>query len=182
MDASTFDRLTRTLFRTTSRRAALGVLLASAGGALGLGVPPPATAQGCKANRERCGSDAACCSGRCTRRRQEGPRVCRQADNQGECTVEQDVCAGNNTHCGTNSSADLCFCFVTTTGRSFCGASVGIPAENCDCASNEECADRFGQGAKCVATGASGFITCQTCREEGGTGCVLPCPNLDPVP
>jgi hypothetical protein len=46
----------------------------------------------------------------------------------------------------------------------------------------EECEDRIEQGAKCVATGPSGFATCQTGREQGGTGCVLPCPNLDPVP
>jgi hypothetical protein len=103
--------------------------------------------------------------------------VCRRADNQGVCTVEQNICTGGSISCGTGSLGP-CVCYVTTTGRSFCGAMAGFQLGTCGCASNQECEQRLGlKGAKCVVTD-----NCPGCPSGATSGCMAPCENLDPVP
>jgi hypothetical protein len=181
MDASAFDRLTRMLFRATSRRAALGALLTTAGATLGLAGTQRATAQGeCTVNGEPCHTGDDCCSGLC-KRKNNGKKICKQADNQGVCTIDDDACAGSGFACGTASGGSDCFCFVTTTGRSFCGDFFTIQqTEDCDCTSNKECERRIGKGAKCIQAGTD----CQapSCPPSTTSGCMAPCQSLDPIP
>ena len=178
MDVTTFDRLARTVATTGTRRTALGTLLAAAGTALGLS-GGTAHAQGCLTTGEPCATGAACCSGRC--RRRHGKKKCRAADNQGECTVEENICTGSGSIvCGTGDGRGPCFCYVTTRGRSFCGANIRIQSGNCDCTSDTECEERIGKGAKCVQT-TFGFGSDVCNCPDNTTGCMAPCPNLDPV-
>jgi hypothetical protein len=173
MDASAFDRLARTLFRATSRRAALGALLTTAGAALGLAGTQRASAQGCLTNGERCHLGEDCCSGRC-KRRNNGKKVCKPAEHQGVCTIEQNRCVGSSGGCGEESGGAPCVCVVTTIGRSFCGA--GPVPETCGCTSNKKCEKQVGKGAKC----AQGRDQCPTgCGSSGDNVCVTPCPTLD---
>jgi hypothetical protein len=182
MDAAAFDRLSRTLSTAISRRATLAGLLAAAGSALSLSGGQQAGAQGCFANGTRCSNGTECCSGRC-RRRNDGKKVCRRAASQGECTVEDNVCLeGLSVQCGTDGTGTVaCRCFVTTTGRSFCGLNPLNPPTDCDCASNRECEQSLGKGAKCVQVASSGSGNFCGCPGST-TGCRAPCPNLDPVP
>ena len=148
MDVSTFDRLSRTLWLTGSRRTTLSALLGSAAVALGLAGTDRAIAQGgCKANGQRCIDGTECCSGRCRRRQPTGPQVCRRAENQGECTVQEDFCAFGSIFCGTDSGG-ACTCFVTNKGRSFCGSI--LQGATCGCTSTRQCEQQVGKGAKCV--------------------------------
>jgi hypothetical protein len=174
MDPRRFDRLTQTLSTTGSRRATLAGLLAAAGGVLSLGASLPAVAQGCQPNGTRCRDGAQCCSGRCKRRNRDTHGTCRQADNQGECTVALNICTSNSITCGSDGGGSLpCLCYVTKTGRSFCGAR--FPAEaTCGCTSNTQCEKQAGKGAKCVQ--GTAFCDCAT------NFCVGACSNLDPVP
>jgi hypothetical protein len=183
MDVATFDQLARTLGLAGTRRAALATLLAGAGTALGLTGEQRASAQGCTSNGARCQDGTECCSGRCKPKRHTHHHisVCRQADNQGACTVGENICAGSSDFsCGTGSLG-LCHCFVTTTGRSFCGAFFNIRrTDDCDCTSNDECEDRIGKGAKCIQTGTR--CVGPSCPPSTTSGCMAPCQHLDPVP
>jgi hypothetical protein len=158
LDAERFDRLARTLSGIGSRRAALAALL-SAAGALHLADPSRTLAQGCLPNGAVRTAGAECCSGRCKH------KTCRQAPNQGLCTVEWNECAGN-------SRLGSCVCFVTIKGRSFCGHHSG--KENpCGCASHMECRRRFGKDARCVES--SEFCNCPAGTT---TTCAERCPEL----
>jgi hypothetical protein len=181
MDPHAFDRLARTLFAAGSRRAALGALLAATGTALGLTRGHRVAAQGCspggeccKANGRGCHTGDNCCSGRCVRRR--GKKICKQAGNQGLCEVGDDACTGTTFFCGTASDSGDCVCFATTKGHSFCGNNSEIQPGNCDCTSGKECERRLGKGAKCVRVGAD----CEGACPGATTGCMAPCPELDP--
>ena len=179
MDAAAFDRLGRTIWRVGSRRAALGTLLTTAGAILGLAGIDRATAQGeCQGNGERCDDGDERCSGRC-KREHRGKHVCRRADNQGTCMIDQNACAiqGSPT-CGTGSFGS-CHCFVTTAGRSFCGETGTIQSGNCGCNSNQECEQSLGKGAKCVQ---STDACDDSCPLGTTTSCMGPCETLDPVP
>jgi hypothetical protein len=178
--ATRFDRLTQVLFTAGSRRGALRALLAVAGSALSLAGGQRVSAQNCAAAGKRCGGGREpCCSGWCKRKRGSSKKFCRQADNQGVCTVVDNICAGSSHVCGRNASgAPVCLCFVTTSGRSFCGAEEQIQPGNCDCVSNQECEQRIGKGAKCIQVDQF----CDDACPGSTTGCKAPCPNLNPVP
>jgi hypothetical protein len=161
MDAAAFDRLSLAVGRSGTRRLVLGALLAASGTALGLAGGQRASAQGCLANGTQCSDGAECCSGRCHRNRNKGRNTCRQADNQGTCTIEQDRCINNADTCNGNSD---CGCGITTRGQSFCHAVVPCIA----CKRNAECEKVTGRGSKCVG--------CTACGGDGTT-CAAPCPS-----
>jgi hypothetical protein len=148
MDASAFDRLSRTLWMAGSRRVALGALLATAGAALGLAETNRVTAHSCtlKANGQHCSNGSECCSGWCKRKQGTKKKFCRQAAGQGTCTTAENGCEGNVVSCGTN-----CDCLVTTQGRSFCSDSSTPSGGSCD--SDRQCENRLGKGAKCIGGG-----------------------------
>jgi hypothetical protein len=109
-----------------------------------------------------------------------------RAGNQGICTVEQNHCSrggdsgdGNSIECGTSSGGFECWCYVTTTGNSFCGDTSVI--QTCDCTSNRQCERRHGKSSKCVAIGADPSPPCLATDCSTGTGCIPPCKDLFPV-
>jgi hypothetical protein len=175
MDASTFDRLTRKVVTHASRRAALAALLAGTGGVLGLSVARPAGAQSCLTDGTRCRNATECCSSWCKRKHDSHKKFCRRADNQGICRGADNKCISGSVVCGTNSTGDGCPCFVTTAGRSFCGAGSVVAADGCDCTSNMQCERRIGKGAKCVQVEG---VCAALCPSGTTTGCLAPCPNL----
>jgi hypothetical protein len=141
-----FDRLTLALSTTGSRRIALRALLSAT--ALSVAGGQRVNAQACTPNGQRCGrpTDLQCCSGLCKRKQGSQKKYCRKADHQGTCDIEQDGCLGGVT-CNGNVQ---CNCFVTTTGRSFCGGSLSCTA----CTSDAECKPVMGKGSKCVQCAA----------------------------
>lgn len=179
MDAPTFDRLSRSLWLTGSRRTALRALLGSAAAARGLAGTDRVIAQEvCKADGQRCSDGSECCSGRCHRRHRSGPPVCRQGGNQGVCTVQKDWCASETRHltCGTNSVGS-CECYLTTRGHSFCGTRDSSQPRDCGCSRSKECERRLGRGARCIRN-----IGGCDCPPENLNFCIAPCENLAPVP
>ena len=173
MDPTRFDRLTRTLSTAGSRRAALRALLAGTTAVLGLaGAQRTAAQLDCtlKATGARCQSGAECCSGWCKRKRGSRKKFCRLADQQGVCNVENNYCGSSSFPCGFDDSGNICLCFVTTTGRSFCGLG-GIAAQDCGCTSDKAC-EPLGAGAKCVQANVACGCASST------SACLRPCPKL----
>jgi hypothetical protein len=169
--ATRFDRLTQVLFTAGSRRAALRALLAVAGSALSLAGGQRVSAQDCAAAGKRCGGGREpCCSGWCKRKRGSSKKFCRQADNQGVCTVKHNYCVTGSPPCGLDDSDNECLCFVTTTGRSFCGLG-GFSAQDCGCTSDKAC-ETLGAGAKCVQADVACGCASST------SACLRPCPKL----
>ena len=152
MDPTRFDRLTQMLSTAGSRRVALRALLGGVTAVLGLaGVQRAAAQLDCTltATGARCQSGAECCSGWCKRKRGSRKKSCRLANQQGVCNVENNICGPGSFPCGFDDSGNTCLCFVTITGRSYCGLG-GISADNCGCTSDKECVTRLNTAAKCV--------------------------------
>jgi hypothetical protein len=136
------------------------------------------SAQTCAATAERCGraTDLPGCSGWCKRKHGSRKKFCRQADRQGVCTVEQNICVETKGSfpCGLDESGNECFCFETTADHSFCGLG-GISADNCDCTSDKQCEKRIGTGAKCVQVN-------EACGcDDSTTACLGPCPKPNTI-
>jgi hypothetical protein len=111
------------------------------------------------------------------RPRRQRAEACRQAGNQGLCTVDDDHCIDSAIICGTASDSGDCSCFVTTAGRSFCGNNSEIQLGNCGCASNTQCQRLLGDGARCVQVAD----LCEgSCPSGATSGCMAPCPELNP--
>jgi hypothetical protein len=179
MDTEQFDRLARDVNRAGTRRGALRLLwsgaLAGAGVVLGLNVAQPARAQSCLGDGARCSDAAECCSSWCKRKHGSHKKFCRRAENQGICSGADNKCTSGSVVCGTNSTGDGCPCFVTTAGRSFCGAGSVVEADDCGCTGDKQCEQRIGKGAKCVQVEG---VCAALCPSGTTTGCLAPCPNL----
>ncbi|MGH2616808.1 MAG: hypothetical protein ACRDJC_16355 [Thermomicrobiales bacterium] len=175
MDASRFDRLTRSLAAASSRRLLLRGLAA-----LGLAVgsvpavarakkrrkKPQLNAFGCVDVGGACrGNDALCCSGICQGKKPKKGKKDRSrcvAHNVGGCTIGQDVCLGVASTCGTVEGSS---CFRTTGKASFCG--VRDQSDCVDCTKDTDCEAAFGQGAAC--------LVCDDCiMVSGNTACIAP--------
>jgi hypothetical protein len=113
----------------------------------------------------------------------DAEKRCRQADHQGVCTIKQNECTFDGSRpCGTLSSGSGCRCFVTTEGHSFCGRTAPLRINDCGCFNNRDCEQRIGPGAKCIQPkGDAGHRFLCGCRGTR-SGCMAPCPTLDPVP
>lgn len=166
MDADRFDRLTVSLTRT--RRSLLGLL-----SALGVtGLLSEEVLAACAENGTRCGraGDEPCCSGRCVRKRGTRKKFCRQAPGQGICTVESPtICAGGVTYCHEPDTNELCTCFVTSRGYSFCGGDGG----DCfACETDTNCEPRVGgrRGDRCIECAGCGTAF-------NNRACYSKCPN-----
>lgn len=98
MDGKRFDKLTKVLTSTGSRRSAVKGLLAGAAasvaGALGLEAAAAqdsgrvGTLAQCRGTRDNCKKSSVCCSRRCVR----GKCQCRQ--DGGACSVDRACCSG----------------------------------------------------------------------------------------
>jgi hypothetical protein len=173
LDAERFDRLLLTLTRARSRRSVLGLL-----GALGLTAVASEetrathTPGDCRHNGVRCTAGTQCCSGRCVRKRGTTKKFCRQAPDQGICTIEDNICGTRTTACDAAGTA-ACVCFVTSRGFSFCGSLTGTTCVNCT--SDAECVNRAGVGQagdRCVPANPP---TC--CTGVSERLCVHACPD-----
>jgi hypothetical protein len=168
MDATHFDRLTRTIPALLSRR---GILRGIGSAALGLGlarVPGTATAKNKKLKRNgygcvdvgnACrGNDANCCSGICQgkkpKRGEKDKSVC-VAHNARTCTNGQDSCLQGNITCGT-----MGICLQTTGKAEYCGKAGACAV----CTKDADCEATKGPGAACAICAAS-------CAGTGGTAC-----------
>ena len=89
---------------------------------------------------------------------------------QGCMCTGQSVCIDENapnTVCSARSDSQLCFCYVSRTGRPICGGTVSFS----DCTSDAEC----GAGGACVASTGPG-----PCGGNGNPSfCVAPCCTPD---
>jgi hypothetical protein len=175
MDATNFDRLTRMLAGSASRRGLIHGLAI----ALGLGFTatdfvgsadakkkkrkkPKKNDFGCLNVGKACnGKDGKCCSGLCKGKRPKKGKKDKSkcvAHDVGSCQADQDSCAGVEIPCGEGAT-----CFRTTGQASFCG---GEEAGECVvCKKDTDCESDFGGGAACVV--------CPNCFETG-TACVSP--------
>jgi hypothetical protein len=177
MDATRFDTLTQGWSTRRSRRTALRLVgvpaLGSVLGLLGMSTAGATHEPGlCLPNGSRCGQtdDPACCSGRCKRKRDTNKKFCRAAPGQGICTIEGDTCLTGSHACDAGGTFS-CTCYVTTTGRSFCGDNDSATCVNCQ--SDRDCEERpeVGQrGDRCVQGPAC-------CPDTGNRLCVHKCPT-----
>ena len=163
MDAEHFDRLVLTLTRARTRRSVLGLLAA-----LGLTrLVARDVAAACLANGRRCLRTTDCCSGWCKRKRGTFKKFCRQAPEQGICTIESNSCTIGSPYCDVDRSG-TCACFVTTRGFSFCGRGV---IDCFACATNADCEQRTGEaGARCVPCSGA-------CAHINERACIRKCPD-----
>lgn len=177
MSDSRFDRLTRRLSATPTRRGVLLGLAAS----LGLAVtrmPRAVTAKNkhkkkLKRNQYGCvdaggncqGRDNVCCSGICDGKKPKKGKKDRSrcvAHHEGACTLAQDSCANDDP---TPCHPDLpYFCLRTTGKAAYCGWN---PAPAClTCRNDADCEQTLGPDAACVV--------CPSCPGSAETMCVLP--------
>ena len=164
MDPTRFDHLVVVLGRRASRRSPVGLFAAL--GSTGLLTRDVAAA--CSPDGTRCGGSTGvtCCSGFCKRKRGTHKRFCHQAPSQSTCTVDRDVCVtasvGDCSVVGTS-----CKCFVTTSGRSFCGELLKSVCTACT--TNDDCTKVTGKGSACITDGPN-------CCGTSPTICIPPCP------
>ncbi len=117
-----------------------------------------------RANGRPCRRGSQCASGLCAG--PKGKKKCRQARNQGICTIASNAGAREpiDTSCQSPTFSGRCLCWVTTSGRSFCGKAA---PETCGCGADNKCGNI--PGAVCVERFSCGFA-------GPPTACVLPCP------
>jgi len=164
MDSGRFDTWTMTFSaRHISRRLTLGGVVV---GALGALVGPASVRAACLPNGQKCKHDTSCCSGACAGRKHR--KKCKAAPNRGTCTTKDPSCGVTyTTVCRVGSdSSDDCRCYVTTSGRSFCGSTLG----GCfGCADDAACEEALQlSGSTC--------IDCPTSFCADHKLCVAPCP------
>jgi hypothetical protein len=180
MDAPRFDRWTRSLTNTASRRSVLGL----AGAALGLAttrLPGIATAKkksnkkapkkltrnsfGCVDVGKACrGNSDNCCSGICDGKKPKRGKQDRSrcvAHHTSSCQATDDFCEGTVTGCGTGGA-----CARTTGQASFC-AMIGGSDACTSCRGDSDCEQALGPGAACIVCAAG-------CPVGQHTACVQP--------
>jgi hypothetical protein len=174
MDASHFDRWTRSLTDASSRRGFLRGLIGGTLGVAAARVPSAVAAKkkskklkrneyGCVNVGGKCrGKDANCCSGICQGKKpkkgKKDTSECSAHDVE-DCQPHQDGSGSEaENHCPDKPAA---FCYRTTGNGSFCG--FGGAGMCVDCARDTDCEADFGAGAACVIT--------TYCPNENATAC-----------
>jgi hypothetical protein len=182
MDSSAFDRLTRSLTASPSRRAAVHLLagLLVTGPWRGVDDAPGALAKrkkrkkkkkqklvfnafGCVDVGQACrGNSANCCSGICQgtapKKGKKDTSRC-LAHNEGVCQDGDDFCQGTTVNCGSPG-----VCVRTTGNGSFCGkgATCTVCSKDTDCDEAE-----FGPGVACIVC-----VNCDGVNGSSGTACI----------
>jgi hypothetical protein len=184
MDATRFDRWTRSLIAIGSRRAVTTTLVGGALSGLLMHFGGKQAAAKCVALGKKCDKkkrrEATCCEGRCKSRRCRcrrgrqacGKRCCARGQicdggqcvtGQGDCPTGADTCAGDLFAC--NGS---CNCIQRFGGGTRCGG--GLSGFCGACSNDVDCAD-LGPGAFCAVSSAPACIPC-----DAGLGrCATPC-------
>jgi hypothetical protein len=173
MNPVRFDGLLRRLAAPVGRRQAAGLVAAALGvraaDSVDAGAAPQAAA-GCRNAGKPCKRGSQCCSGVCAGKK--GQKRCKPAPNQGICTIADDDCAVDTfTPCGVAGDS-VCRCVKTTAGLPFCADPRAFLEPGGDgCASDAECAELIGGGARCIRTEPECFFGLPTC--------IRPCPQPD---
>jgi hypothetical protein len=178
MEATHFDRLTRSLTTYSSRRRLVGCLAATAFGLATFRIPgltvakkrrKSKKAKKLQLNEFRCvdvgkpcrGNDANCCSGICQGKKPKKGKKDNSrcvAHDTGGCQADQDVCLSlQEIPCGTNGN-----CLRTTGKASFCGDFENSACVACT--KDADCETDFGAGAACV-------VCAVDCEETGNRVC-----------
>ena len=165
MTDSSFDRVTRLLAGSRSRRQVLAALVLSVFGR-SLATDSVVAGPGCKDVGKRCTSRADCCSGIC--RRKHGRKRCRAHDTGG-CKPGHTglICADNDgigVACTTSSGLGGS-CFTTTGNAGYCGRSVSCMT----CTRDDECRTLFNDDRAACASclNCSGGQTQTICLSPG---------------
>jgi hypothetical protein len=168
MDRTRVDGLTRSVSTMLSRRTLAGAL-----GMGALALPGLTDAKkkhkhekkhkvelndfGCVDVGTFCKNDDQCCSGVCQGKKGKG--TC-QSHDQSTCQPGQDICAGTEVDC-TTESGDRGECAITTGKSPYCETS----GDCFNCAKDADCVPFCGEGAACTV--------CASCATEGTqTACV----------
>jgi hypothetical protein len=168
MDATGFDRLTRTLAHGLSRRGLAGALGLVVAAIPGLAAAKKRRKKKLKKNQFGCvdvgkacrGKDSVCCSGICQGKKpkkgKKDKSTCAAHDVL-DCAPGANSCDLGEIPCGTNG-----VCLQTTGKASFCGTQVG---ECAVCRKDTDCEAVFGPGAACV-------VCLTSCEETGFRICI----------
>lgn len=96
-------------------------------------------------------------------------------DQFGSCEIppgdNDETCSSGTAPCNSNliSCGEGCFCFLTTSGATFCASDIECPAD-LQCQTDNDCADHFGDdGWACVPTLGNCLFGCKS------TGCAQKC-------
>jgi hypothetical protein len=191
MDGHRFDRLTRALTRTASRRSLVAMALVTAPGWLtplesgakttGKDKPkrPKPNQYGCLAVGARCKRASQCCSSRCNGKpgkktcRAHGTGTCKQG-GPGLCQVPADEIP-----LVTCNNIPTCLCARTTAGSNYCFNNAADVEPCTDCRDDADCeALGYPRGSACapVSTGICTGV-CQS-----GMACLVPCGYEPPAP
>jgi hypothetical protein len=143
MDSIRFDRWTRGLSATSSRRQTLVALLSAF--TARFATEEAAAGPGCKNIGKKCKKKKDCCSGIC--RGKKGKKKCK-AHNTGGCQSGQQsgVCGGADVPC-TSSAGEAGRCETTTGNAGYCSSS-GFQCT--DCADDADCRAWCGSDAACI--------------------------------
>ena len=157
MDAAAFDRLSRTLGLPAT--AAPPRYPPHHGGASWVSAGTTGHRPGaCQANGTRCNDGNECCSGRCKREQRGKHGTCRRADNQGECTIEQNACSSRAASPAAPTAAWPLPLLRDDHRPQLLRQTGAVNARgNCGCNEQQECEQRLGKGAKCVQAGRSRY-------------------------
>lgn len=175
MDGSSFDRITRRLAVTTSRRGGVAALVAGALGIAGISaadarlqIPPT-----CGGAGSSCSGGDQCCSGRCVMKSDGFSRCARTTSNRPDKKKDKkkkkhgETCRGEEDSCNVYAGENCC------TGL-FCSGQAynGDP-------SNKECVTCAGLNDYCSSTEPGGGCcdsdqTCDTMHSGSDTRCCIP--------
>jgi hypothetical protein len=158
MNPTRFDRVTKALSTSGTRRGGLRLLAGSALATLAVGLGLKETEAnhfGCLHWKESCTSGGECCSGICKR------KTCR-AHHRGGCKLAHNFCAGGK----DKRCKPSCVCNITTGNAPHCGAAAFCPTTEC-----QRDADCGEPGAACIPP-----VVCQGCGSPATQNfCQRPC-------
>ena len=183
MDANDFDALARVLGRLASRRAALGLAVASGAGPLSGLFDAEARKKRKKKNKrkkKRCGP---CQGGEC----RDGACVCPFSVqcSPGVCCANEQACLGgecgaclvsitpcDSLVCGKTSDDKPCVCATTVAGEATCITADPDKVTCSACTSDEYCENELGLSAgETVCIG--GLYCLSKCDDTDGKACAI---------
>jgi hypothetical protein len=180
MDDARFDRLTRLVGESRTRRHTLRGLVGLAAGTAVLG-GGKASAEACKREGKACTKSRQCCadltcvnpSGRATAKspgtcQNATPHVCSDKDSPNPCFPKVAPV------CGTSGTGRDCHCGTDIEGKRACYdvTACNNPVTEGACTSNADCVPRTGPGSVCF----SAEFCCASAPGVPATGCAQPCP------
>ena len=181
MDGSSFDRITRRLAVTTTRRGGVAALVAGALGIAGISaadarlqIPPT-----CGGAGSSCTGGDQCCSGRCVMKSDGFSRCARTTSNRPDKKKKKkkkgsggETCIGEDDDCSPYSGGPCCSGLFCTTqaynGNPTAGTCVTCVGLNENCSYTDEGGSCCESDQTCSPMPSSGGQRC--CFPSGGSG------------